>query len=316
VTHRPHTWTTGPLPTSAWHATPRAAHQPSPSGLGLAVILLFWFSPLSLAVWLVGQLVILVQKRWHWHRFALAALAYLAYVLAVIGPEQVLRRHFYVHQHFWQYLALLLGFGPEGTTLSIGQLAHDVVMTQLWLGLPVGLLAAALAVYFAEHAAGNAEWSPLLRRRALVDQRARDRKTARLLAKPRDHKLSMPALGIALDGDLPNWVQGRYVIPPEHLRGKAMAIVGAPGAGKTITTLRLAYLAGLLGRKVCFVDCKGTDPTLAPALINAYRLGNPAARVGRWPQLAMDMCRVGCCPSRSSPSRSTSASHPPACAWP
>ena len=78
----------GPPPSGPWQPTPRAAHQPSPSGLGLAVILLFWFSPLALGVWLVGQLAILVQKRWHWHRFALAALTYLAYVLAVIGPEQ------------------------------------------------------------------------------------------------------------------------------------------------------------------------------------------------------------------------------------
>jgi hypothetical protein len=42
---------------------------------------------------------------------------------------------------------------------------------------------------------------------------------------------------------------------------------------------------------VCFADCKGTDPTLVPALINAYRLGNPAARVGCWPATAMDMWR-------------------------
>jgi hypothetical protein len=171
----------GPPPSGPWLPTPRAAHQPSPSGLGLAVILLLWFSPLSLGVWLVGQLLILVQKRWHWHRFALVALLYMAYVLAVIGPEQALCRHFYVHTHFWQYVALLLGYGPPGATLSIGQFAHDVLLTQLWLGLPVGLLAAALAVYFAEHAAGGAEWSPLVRRRQLVDQRARNRKTNRLL---------------------------------------------------------------------------------------------------------------------------------------
>jgi hypothetical protein len=281
----------GPPQSGPWQPTPRAARQPSPSGLGLSVFLLFWFSPLSLGVWLVGQLVILAQKRWHWHRFALAALAYTAYVLAVIGPADALRRHFYVHQHFWQYLALMLGFGPKGTKLSVATLLHDVVLTQLWLGVPVGVLAAALAVAFAEHAAGGAEWSPLVRRRALVDQRARDRKTAKLLAKPGDHKLDAPVLGIALDGDLPSWVRGRYVVPPAHLRGKAMAIVGAPGAGKTITTLRLAYVAGRMGRKVCFADCKGTDPTLVPALVNAYRLGNPTARVGRWPATAMDMWR-------------------------
>jgi hypothetical protein len=86
----------GPPPSGPWQPTPRAAHQPSPSGLGLAVILLFWFSPIFLAVWLVGQLLILVQKRWHWHRFAVAALIHLAYVLVVIGPEAALRRHFYV----------------------------------------------------------------------------------------------------------------------------------------------------------------------------------------------------------------------------
>jgi len=255
------------------------------------VLLLFWFSPLSLLVWLAGQLLILAQKRWHWHRFALAAAGYLAYVLAVIGPQAALRRHFYVHQHFWQYLALMLGFGPPGTKLSVWQVARDAVLTQLWLGVPVGILAAALAVALAEHAAGGAEWSPLARRRALVDQRAADRKTAKLLAKPQDHKLDAPVLGIALDGDLPSWVQGRYVVPPAHLRGKAMAIVGAPGAGKTVTLTRLAYVAGRMGRKVTFVDCKGTDPTLVPALVAAYRLGNPNARVGRWPATAMDMWR-------------------------
>jgi hypothetical protein len=255
------------------------------------VVLLFWFSPLSLGVWLVGQLLILAQKRWHWHRFALGTIAYLAYVLLVMGPQAALRRHFYVHQHFWQYVALVLGFGPPGTKLSIWQVARDALLTQLWLGVPVGILAAALAVYAAEHAAGGAEWSPLVRRRRLVDQRAADRKVNRLLAKPKDHKLDVPALGIALDGDLPSWVRGRYVVPPAHLRGKAMAVVGAPGAGKTVTLTRLAYVAGRMGRKVCFADCKGTDPTLVPALIAAYRLGNPTAKVGRWPATPMDMWR-------------------------
>jgi hypothetical protein len=107
-----------PPPSGPWQPTRRAARQPSPGGLGWAVVLLFWFSPLALGVWLVGQLVILAQKRWHWHRFALGALAYLAYVLLVIGPGPALRRHFYVHQHFWQYLVLMLGFGPKGTKLS------------------------------------------------------------------------------------------------------------------------------------------------------------------------------------------------------
>jgi hypothetical protein len=287
---------TRPEPSRGWQATPgqpipRAARQPAANGLLLVILLLFWFSPLSIAAWLLGQAVILLQRRWHWWRFTLASLAAIAAVLLIVGPEEALRRHIFVPQHFWQYVALHFGFGPPGTRVTVGQFLWDLVATQVWLAVPIGLLAASLSVWNAERAAGGAEWSPFVRRRQRIDQRTRDRKTACLLAKPRDHKLTAPALGIALDGDLASWRQGRYVVPPAQLRGKAMAVVGAPGAGKTITLLRLAYLAGLLGRKVCFVDCKGTDPTLVPALIAAYRLGNPTAQVGCWPATAMDMWR-------------------------
>jgi hypothetical protein len=287
---------TRPDPSRGWQATPgqpipRAARQPATNGLLLIMVLLVWFSPLSIVVWLVGQAVILLQRRWHWWRFTLASLAGIAAVLAVVGPEQALRRHVFVPQHLWQYVALHFGFGPPGTEITVGQFLWDLVVTQVWLAVPVGLLAASLSVWNAERAAGGAEWSPFVRRRQRIDQRALDRRTARLVARPRDHKLTAPALGIALDGDLASWRQGRYVVPPAQLRGKGMAVVGAPGAGKTITLLRLAYLAGLLGRKVCFVDCKGTDPTLVPALIAAYRLGHPTARIGCWPDTAMDMWR-------------------------
>jgi len=287
---------TRPDPSRGWKATPgqpipRAARQPAANGLLLVMLLLVWLSPLSIVAWLLWQAVILLQRRWHWWRFTLASLGGIGVVLAMTGPQEALRRHIFVPQHFWQYVALHFGFGPPGTDITIGQFLWDLMTTQVWLAVPVGLLAASLSVWNAERAAGGAEWSPFVRRRQRIDQRARDRKTARLLARPRDGRLAAPALGIALDGDLGSWRQGRYVVPPAQLRGKAMAVVGAPGAGKTITLLRLAYLAGLLGRKVCFADCKGTDPTLVPALVAAYRLGNPQARIGCWPEQAMDMWR-------------------------
>jgi hypothetical protein len=283
-------------PGRGWQATPgqpapRAARQPAANGLLLVMVLLVWFSPLSIVAWLLGQAVILLQRRWHWWRFTLASLAWIAVELTVTGPEEALRRHVFVPQHFWQYVALHFGFGPPGTQITASQFLWDLLTTQIWLAVPVGLLAASLSVWNAERAAGGAEWSPFVRRRQRIDQHRRDRRTARLLANPRDHRMTAPALGVALDGDLRSWRQGRCVVPPAQLRGKAMAVVGAPGAGKTVTLLRLAYLAGLLGRKVCFVDCKGTDPTLVPALIAAYRLGNPTATVGCWPDTAMDMWR-------------------------
>jgi hypothetical protein len=187
-------------PGRGWLATPgqpapRAARQPAANGLLLVMVVLVWFSPLSIVAWLVGQAVILLQRRWHWWRFTLASLAAIAAVLAMTGPEEALRRHIFVPQHLWQYVALHFGFGPPGTRITMGQFLWDLVATQVWLALPVGLLAASLSVWNAERAAGGAEWSPFVQRRQRIDQRTRDRRTARLLAKPRDHKLTAPALG-------------------------------------------------------------------------------------------------------------------------
>jgi hypothetical protein len=104
-----------PFPGLAGHPgqpIPRAARQPAANGLLLIILLLVWISPLSIVAWLIGQAVILLQRRWHWWRFTLAALAGIAAVLATVGPEEALRRHIFVPQHFWQYVALHLGFGP------------------------------------------------------------------------------------------------------------------------------------------------------------------------------------------------------------
>src|SRR4029453_12126091 len=137
----------------------------------------------------------------------------IAAVLAAVGPEEALRRHIFVLQHFWQYVALHFGFGPPGTRITVGQFLWDLLVTQVWLAVPVGLLAASLSGGNAARAASGAEWSPFVRRRQRIDQRRRDRRTARLVVRPRDHKLATPALGVALDGDLASWRQGRYVGP-------------------------------------------------------------------------------------------------------
>ena len=87
-----------PAPGHGWQATPgqpipRAARQPAANGLLLVMLVLVWFSPLSIVAWLAGQAVILLQRRWHWWRFALPSLLAIGVVLAVTGPAQALRRH-------------------------------------------------------------------------------------------------------------------------------------------------------------------------------------------------------------------------------
>jgi hypothetical protein len=82
------------------------------------MLVLVWFSPLSIVAWLGGQAVILLQRRWHWWRFSLAAL------------------------HF--------GFGPPGTRITVGKFLWDLIATQVWLAAPIGLLAASLSVWNAK----------------------------------------------------------------------------------------------------------------------------------------------------------------------
>ena len=290
--HRP--WN----PAGGWQATPgqpipRAARQPAANGLLLVMLLLVWFSPAvhrGLAAGAGGDPAPapLALVALHPRRPRLRS----ALVLAVTGPEEALRRHIFVPQHFWQYVALHFGFGPPGTRITVGQFLWDLVATQVWLAVPVGLLAASLSVWNAERAAGGAEWSPFVRRRQRIDQRTRDRKTARLVARPRDHKLTAPALGIALDGDLRQLAPRPLRRPAGPAAGQGHGRGRRPRApARPSPCCASPTWPGVLGRKVCFVDCKGTDPTLVPALIAAYRLGNPSARVGCWPDTAMDMWR-------------------------
>ena len=287
------TRSTDPASSHGWQATPgqpipRAARQPAANGLLLVMLVLVWFSPPSIVAWLLGQAVILLQRRWHWWRFTLASLAGIGLVLAVTGPQEALRRHVFVPQHVWQYVALHFGFGPPGTRVTVGQFFHDLVVTQVWLAVPVGLLAASLSVWNAERAAGGAEWSPFVRRRQRIDQRARDRRTARLLARPRDTgQARLPwaspwtatcAAGgrAATSFPWPSCGQG-------HGRGRS------PGAGKTVTLLRLAYLRACWVAR-CFATRKApTPPWSRPDRCLSPR--QPQARIGCWPTTAMDMWR-------------------------
>ena len=292
-----------------WQATPgqpipRAARQPAANGLLLVILLLVWFSPLSILAWLLGQAVILLQRRWHWWRFTLASLAWIGVVLAVTGPEEALRRHIFVPQHFWQYVALHFGFGPPGTRVTVGQFLWDLVATQVWLAVPVGLLAASLSVWNAERAAGGAEWSPFVRRRQRIDQRTRDRKH-----RPAGRPAPRPQAGRPRPRDRPGRRPGAAGARaatwshPRSCAARPWPWSAPPAPARPSPCSGSPTWLGVLGRKVCFVDCKGTDPTLVPALIAAYRLGNPSARVGCWPDTAMDMWRGSPGPGGQPPAR-------------
>ena len=166
------------------------------------------------------------------------------------------------------------------------------------LSLPVGAMLGSVSVARAERLAAGAEWSAYSQRQALVAEVHAVRQVARATRRhhePTNPALS-PALGIAYPGgDLYPWLRRRgrmvEVVIPEREQRLAMAVLGIPGSGKTVTLQRRVWIAARAGMRVIFLDCKGTDPALAWQVTCAYRLANPGAIVGFWPTQPLDCWR-------------------------
>jgi hypothetical protein len=272
---------------------PRAARRTSCLGTFLLVLVLWTFSVVALVAYLVTRSAIVRQVRVAWWAAFLAAAALLAAEVAVLeatgdGLVDLLR----LHVHPWWLL--LHGYGI-GSPLTWPML---VFACQAPLGVPVGGMAGALSVARGERLAAGAEWSPYSQRQALVAEVHAARRVAR--ATRRHHEPSdpatTPALGLAYaGGDLYGWLRTRgratEVVIPQREQRLAMAVLGIPGSGKTVTQLRRVWIAARAGMRVIFVDCKGTDPGLAWQVTCAYRLANPRAVVGYWPAQPLDLWR-------------------------
>jgi hypothetical protein len=273
--------------------TPRAAWRTSCLGTFLLVMVLWTFSVVALATYLITRSVIVRQVRFAWWTVFLAAAALLGIEVAIFeatgdGLEDLLR----LHVHPWWLLLHGYGIGSPITWPML------VFACQAPLGLPIGAMAGALSVARGERLAAGADWSPYSQRQALLAEAHAVRQVAR--ATRRHHEPTnpgkSPALGIAYPGgDLYPWLHRRghtvEVVIPEREQRLAMAVLGIPGSGKTYTLQRRVWIAARAGMRVVFVDCKGTDPGLAWQVTCAYRLANPGAIVGFWPTQPLDCWR-------------------------
>jgi hypothetical protein len=272
---------------------PRAARRTSCLGTFLLVVVLWSFSVVALATYLVTRSVIIRQVRVAWWTVFLAAAALLGLELTVFeatggGLVDLLR----LHVHPWWLLLHGYGIGSLVTWPML------IFACQAPLGLPVGAMVGALSVARGERLAAGADWSPYSQRQALVAEVHAVRRVARAVRRHHEptNPAQSPALGIAYPGgDLYPWLRQRgrmtEVVIPEREQRLAMAVLGIPGSGKTVTLLRRVWIAARAGMRVVFVDCKGTDPGLAWQVTCAYRLANPGAIVGFWPTQPLDCWR-------------------------
>jgi len=272
---------------------PRAARRTSCLGTFVLVVVLWTFSVVALVAYLVTRSAIVRQVRVAWWTVFLTGLGMLGAEVAVFeatgdGLVDLLR----LHVHPWWLLAHGYGIGSPLTWPML------VVACQTPLGVPVGGMAGALSVARGERLAAGAEWSPYSQRAAMVAEVHATRHVAR--ATRRHHEPTNPALTPALGlaypgGDLYPWLRkrghGTEVVIPAREQRLAMAVLGIPGSGKTVTQLRRVWIAARAGMRVIFVDCKGTDPGLAWQVTCAYRLANPQAVVGYWPTQPLDLWR-------------------------
>jgi hypothetical protein len=183
----------------------------------------------------------------------------------------------------------LLSFHLSGWALF--SLTHPRVDVAFWrlvfeapIGLPLGVLLGALQMAHSDHTARGLPWHPrTIQRTATANARA-GRQVARTLERMPPFVGDAPALGAVYDGELPAWQHGPYAVLPRELRGRAITLAGAPGVGKTVLQRRLVAADGARGRRVVFIDAKGTEPTLAAELIAAYAAGAGfVPRVKLWP---------------------------------
>jgi hypothetical protein len=272
---------------------PRAARRTGCLGTFLLVVELWTFSVVALVAYLVTRSAIVRQVRVAWWAVLLAGLGLLAGEVAVFeatgdGLIDLLR----LHLHPWWLLAHGYGIG------SLVTWPLTIVACQAPLAIPTGVMVGALGVARGERLAAGAEWSPYSQRQVLVAEVYAARQVARATRRHHDptDPASTPALGIAYPGgDLYGWLRKRghatEVVIPAREQRLAMAVLGIPGSGKTVTQLQRVWIAARAGMRVVFVDCKGTDPGLAWQVTCAYRLANPGAVVGFWPAQPLDCWR-------------------------
>ena len=173
---------------------------------------------------------------------------------------------------------------------------------KLWrLGLPatipLGLVLGAFGLAYLQRP--TQWWDPNADGQKAQDTTSRRVKAAKAVRKTPDDIMGRAVLGPAATGDLPaQWIARKpfgqpFVVYDEANLGRHVAVIGQPGSGKTVTLLRLAYLAAkVYGWRVYFLDGKGDHATQREFVATMLDAGVSESQIGAFPDEPFDGWRT------------------------
>lgn len=169
---------------------------------------------------------------------------------------------------------------------------------KLWrLGLPatipLGLALGAFGLAFLQRP--TQWWDPNGDTQKAQETTSQRFKAAKSVRKTPDDIRGRAVLGPAATGDLPaQWIARKpfgqpFVVFDEPNLGRHVAVIGQPGSGKTVTLLRLAYLATkVYGWRVYFLDGKGDHATQREFVATMLDAGLSENQIGAFPDQPFD----------------------------
>ena len=173
---------------------------------------------------------------------------------------------------------------------------------KLWrLGLPatipLGLALGAFGLAFLQRP--TQWWDPNGDAQKAQETTSQRVKAAKAVRKTPDDIRGRAVLGPAATGDLPaQWIARKpfgqpFAVYDQGNLGRHIAVIGQPGSGKTVTLLRLAYLAAkVYGWRLYFLDGKGDHATQREFVATMLDAGLSENQIGAFPNESFDGWRT------------------------
>lgn len=173
---------------------------------------------------------------------------------------------------------------------------------RLWrLGLPatipLGLALGAFGLAFLQRP--TQWWDPNGDAQKAQETTSQRVKAAKRVRKGSDEIRGRAVLGAAASGDLSSqWIARKpfgqpFVVYDQENLGRHVAVIGQPGSGKTVTLMRLAYVAAkVYGWRVYFLDGKGDYATQREFIATMLDAGVSESDIGAFPAEPFDGWRT------------------------